>query len=777
MSVVKRKAVPVEEIAVALLMIAAVTTILFGCFISFGTASTVPATQTIITEYGDFVVNYDNLTILLDGVSSSAIVGQEIQFFNFSGGPSGKVTLSGISDNNAGEIKFSDLSGRIDLSGIKTGDYDVTGEAVGCDATVISIGETSMELKLKKGTKTITSIPKGTRIIVSFTSSLDPNDGANLEVKDPGGYVRKVNPADGTVFAAEEDLAVNVEHITDLEIDTTGWELGTYTFKVKTVEKYARGLEKESNEVKLEIVSSELKIEAKKTEVVENENVKLTVTGVPDLGISIAVDRNAEHARFPKSINDNPSKEEIGFFTDSIDADGKREYVVNFDKIGSYTVRVTGGGAEDYVDIAVSKKHVTFTTPETCAIGSDLIINGTANTGKTLDIAIEDVIVKAGVAIDSEGKFEVKLPTPDPNTPGTGMEDAIKIKGFIDGNYTLYQNVAGENYDGSAMMLMIAGGLTAESSVSVVAPGDSFTLSGTAPGSKVVDILVVAPKGGGGRGMNPTNSEENGLPSGMSYETAAVSSGTSRWSIEVEVDEDATTGTYLIFVLTPGKNQLYDGVQNASLLDGVADTYFAGDLSKFGVKTQEQIRAMLTEVTTGAAGSDDHLKVLKLSVRRPEVAVYVPSEVIIGEDLTISGSSNREGHTIILKVKGPIDLGTKFVTVLDGTFEATFSTTEALTGEYTVEANDGEGHTDTATVTIIPPVRVWEESSATPEPSSTPSVSTPSEEPESTPRPEPTPTEPPASPLLPVPGFEIIAGLIALLTVFLSVATSRRGKR
>jgi len=164
-------------------------------------------------------------------------------------------------------------------------------------------------------------------------------------------------------------------------------------------------------------------------------------------------------------------------------------------------------------------------------------------------------------------------------------------------------------------------------------------------------------------------------------------------------------------------------------------------------------------------------------VRRPEVALYVPAEVIIGENLTISGSSNREGHTIILKVKGPLDLGTEFVTVLEGQFEATFSTIEALTGEYTVEATDGEGHTDTTTVTIIPPVRVWEEPSATPEPSSTPSVSTPSEEPESTPTPEPVPTEQPSSPLLPVPGFEVIAGLIALLTAVLAAATARRRKR
>jgi len=772
MSVVKRKAVPVEEIAGALLMIAAVTIVAMVYAVFPAMASTVPATQTI-TSYGEeFIVNYDNLTVWLDGNSSSAIMGQEIQFFNATGGPSGKVTLSGISDNNAGEIKFSDLSGRIDLSGIKTGDYIVTGEAVGCIETQISIGETSMDLKLKKGTKTITSIPKGTVINVSFTSSLDPHDGASLEVKDPDGNVLKVNRIDGTVYDT-----VNIAHITDLGIDTSGFQLGIYTFRVRMEEQYARGLEKESAEVKLEIVSSEPKIEAKKTEVVEYENLKLTVTGAPDHSITITVDRNAQHAIFPRSINDNPAVDKIGSFEDKIDADGKREYVVYFNRTGSYTLRVndTSGGGIDYLTVSVTKKRVTFTTPQTCSIGADLVINGTANTGKTVDIAINDRIVEVGVAIDTAGKFEVKLPTPD--TPGTSVEDAIKIKGFIDGNFTRDQNVAGANYDGSILVLMTVGGLTAETSVAVVAPGDAFTLSGTAPGAKVVDILTVSPNGGGGRGMNPTSAAENGLPRGMSYETAAVSSSTARWSLELKVDEDATTGTYLIFLLTPGKNQDYDGLQNASLLAGLATTYFAGDLGMFGAKTQEQIRAMLTEVTTGAAGSDDQLKVLKLSVRRPEVAIYVPAEIVIGENLTIAGSSNREGHTIILKVKGPLDLGPKFVTVLEGQFEATYSTIEALTGEYTVEASDGEGHTDTATVTIIPPVRIREEPSGTPEPSSTPSASTLPEEFEPTPTAEPVPTEQQSSPLLPVPGFEVIAGLIALLTALLAVATARRAKR
>jgi hypothetical protein len=732
-------------------------------------ASTVPATQTI-TSYGeDFEVRYDNITIWLDGASSSALVGQVIQFYNATGEASGKVTLKGISDNNAGEVKFSDLNGRIDISGMKTGDYNVTCEALGGVPTVISVGEASMELKLKKGTTTVTSIPQGTRITVKFTSSLDPNDGVTLKVTDPAGNIIKTNPADGTVFDK-----VNVAHVTDREINTAGWELGTYKFKVSTEEEYARGLRKESDEVKLEIVSPELKIKAEKAEVVISEKVKLTVTGVPDRAISISVERGAEHATFPGGINDNPASTKIGNFSDSIDADGKSEYVVYFDKTGSYTVKVIDldSAAEDSVDLSVSKKKVTFTMPETCAIGTDLIVNGTANAEKTVDIAVDDVVVKVDVAIDTKGKFEVKLPTPA--TPGTGAEGAIKIKAFIDGALSSEQDVSGVVDDGSVMVLMITGDLTAESSATLVPPGDSFTLSGTAPGAKVVDILIVAPRGGGGRGMNPTNSEDNGLPRGIIYEAASVSSDFT-WSADIDVQEEADTGTYLVFVLSPGKDTVYDGIRTGELLAGIKEKYLGGDLSRLAGKTQEQINATLWDATIGTAGSDDFMKKITLKVGAGEVALYSIADVVIGDNLTITGTSNREGHSIIVKVKGPVNLGTKFAKVADGKFKATFSTSEALTGEYTVEADDGEGHEDTTTVNIIMPVRA--EESPTPALTTTPASTTPEQVPESRPTIQPENSSASTLSQLPVPGFEAVFVIIAVVIVYLIVCRRRKGRR
>jgi len=750
------------------MLVIAVVAMAFVTLMPSVSAKTVPATQTITSEYGpEFVVNYDNVAIWLDGTQASAIVGQVIQFYNATGGPSGKVTLSGISGEAEDDEKSSYSNGLLETT-LKEGRYVTEAlDCNNCSNTTISVSPVDLKLKLKKGTKTVSNsnIPRGTIIKVEFTG-LDPeeHDGVSLKVTDPDGYPLTWNSADGKIFDK-----VNVSYLSDLEIDTTTWKLGKYKFKVVTEEEYARGLDEESNEVTLEILSSELKIEAKKTEIVELEEVKLTVTGMSDHNIKIWIERGAEHARFPGGSINNPGAVSNGTFDDKIDADGKREYVVYFDKIGTYMVKVKdlNSATEDFVDISVSKKKVTFTMPETCAIGADLIVNGTANAGNTVDIAIENVIVKAGVTIDRKGEFEVKLPTPA--TSGTGTEGAIKIKAFIDRDFSEEQDVSGVVADGSAMVLMIIGDLTAESSATLVSPGDFFTLSGTAPGSKVVDVFIVAPKGGSGKGMNPTNSEDNGLPRGIVYEAASVSSDFT-WSVDIDVNEDADTGPYLAFVLSPGKNKIYDGIRTGELLDGIKTKYLGGDLSRLAAKTQEQINATLWDATIGTAGSDDIMKKLKIKVGTAEVQLYSIADVEIGDDLVIKGTSNREGHSIIVKVKGPINLGTKFATVENGKFKANFSTAEALTGEYTVEADDGEDHTDTATVNVITPVRAV--ASPTPTPTATPVPTTSQEMPASastsaqTAQLENSSTSASSAA---APGFEAVFVITALVVVYLLV--------
>jgi len=103
-------------------------------------------------------------------------------------------------------------------------------------------------------------------------------------------------------------------------------------------------------------------------------------------------------------------------------------------------------------------------------------------------------------------------------------------------------------------------------------------------------------------------------------------------------------------------------------------------------------------------------------------------------------------------VTGPTDLGTKFAPVENGKIQTTFTTSEALTGEYTVEADDGESHKDTTTVNIVLLVRI-------------------------TPSPTPVPTLTP-TPSSAVPLFEAVLVVTALMVVcpFFVCVTRRRRK-
>ncbi len=754
---------------IKLVVVLLATAVVLAALAAPASASVVPATQ-IKTSYGqNFTVNYDNITVWLDGTPSSVILGQDVQFYNATGDPSGVVTLVGISDNNAGETRFSDSTGWLDTTGMKTGDYNATGTSAGCLPTVIHLGTTEIILELKKGTTSVSSAPQGTHFTIKLTTSLDPNDGVSLKVKDPNGDTLKKNPADGTVFSG-----VNVSHVRDLDINTSGWALGTYTFQVSTSATKARGLSMKSEEKTLKIIKSAIEIKAAKTTVAERDTVKLTVTGVPKHKITVSVVTGGQYAIFPGGVNNNPATETVGTFNHSIGNGGKRTYTVYFNKTGSYKVKVEDmdSGEEDTVHISVVKKKVTFHMPDTCVIGNDLVINGTSTAGDTVDIAIDDVIVKTDIPIDENGIFKKELPTPD--TRGTGVEDDIEIEAFINTNYVVGQRIADFNDDGSTTVSMVSGGLTVQSSSEAAALGDSFILSGTAPGSDAVDIIVVAPRGGGGKGVDPSNSALNGLPSGITYETASTSGKSDAFSIEVNVQKNADTGIYLVFVLSPGKDGVYGRLDTGDLLEGLKTTYAGRDLKNLAGKTQEQLEAIITDATIGTAGSDDFMKVLRIKIGERMVKLDPVADVEIGSDLVITGISNREGRSINVKVTGPTDLGKKTVSVTKGVFTATFNTSKALTGEYKIEVDDRDGHTDTTSVNITAEIKAI----ATPTPTAT-ATATP-EASASIPAPAPA-TTPSSSPTSnpKIPGFEAVFAIAGLIVagIYLLIRKRRGGEK
>ena len=182
-----------------------------------------------------------------------------------------------------------------------------------------------------------------------------------------------------------------------------------------------------------------------------------------------------------------------------------------------------------------------------------------------------------------------------------------------------------------------------------------------------------------------------------------------------------------MFVLSPGKNKVYDGINDAELLNGIKMKYFGGNLLNLAGKTQSQINATLYDATIDAAGSDDFMKKIKVKVGTAEVTLYSIADVELGSDLIVSGISNREGRSITVKVTGPINIGTKFATVENGKFKAT--------------------SVPTATATPVSPTPI-------------PTVPAPAAAPTATATPTPTSV---------VPGFEVVLVVTALLVVSLFV--------
>ena len=327
---VKKGILKARKVSLKMSVIAVVVVAMAFAFVTVMSpvsAKTVEANQTITSEYGPtYVVNYDNVSIWLDGTDSPEIlVGQRLQFYNATGGSSGDVTLTGVSGKAEDE---SDVQGVYDgllKTTLKTGKYEVRCDdpSYGCTVTNITVKPVDLKLELQKGTTTVSKVAEGTPIKIEFTG-LKPegHDGVTLIVTAPGNIQQPWNEPDGKVFKK-----VNVSYLSDMELNTTGWELGTWKFKVVTEDKYARGLKAETKEKKLEILSREIKIVAEKTEIVELEKVKLTVTGVADHNIKVLIERGGEHAGFPVGF-DNPGAVSNGTFDDTIEPEGEMKYVI-----------------------------------------------------------------------------------------------------------------------------------------------------------------------------------------------------------------------------------------------------------------------------------------------------------------------------------------------------------------------------------------------------------------------------------------------------------------
>jgi len=241
------------------------------------------------------------------------------------------------------------------------------------------------------------------------------------------------------------------------------------------------------------------------------------------------------------------------------------------------------------------------------------------------------------------------LLTQNPADPNQKFDD-INVSQLLeygsDGNYSVGEDVSGEESDGTTLIRLIEPGLTANISMNVTVPGGSFVINGTATGTDHVDIITISPKGGGGAGLY----EESypGVP-GITNESIPVENNS--FSKTIDVSEDADAGRYAIWVSVPGRDGCYgnwNDVNNASeLIKQIIDDYFGGDADGLRTKKQEQILAILEDATISKAGSDDLACIMELTVGHPSYnSFYKKIKVDTGAD---------EGNYTVLVLSPGID--------------------------------------------------------------------------------------------------------------------------
>jgi PGF-CTERM protein len=737
--------------------------------------------------------------IIKSGTPQKVLIGQDLQFMvnDASNWSSSEVTVyryvAGKLENSYpttnGKIANVNwpTSGAYYVSDITMDPNDPTGDY---NAT-LSVEAPSIPLSLKVGERTVSTAALGTNISLDVAGiNVFLEDKHDLIIIGPDGQIKNDTPRNPVVFTniTTAALATNYAkgYTPGYGIETTGWKVGTYTFQIKTKPEYACGLEAQTSVVSLAIEKGEVAIKAEKTSVNELETIKLTVTGIPGRNTTVRAYPLNIHVIFPKGVNDNPNTVDDMWFNHTIDEDSTRNYAITFNDTGSYTIKVIdfgdngvfegtfadgagfpmvpniagGDDSEDTVDITVSEKAVTFDLPATAVIGQKLTIKGTANTGTYVDIAVDDYVYPDlnDLVIDANKQFSKEIDTGSATGAGTAFQvpGSVRIKAYIDRTRSWGDIVSGETDDGSVAILMVRGDLTAEISNAYVAQDDDFTISGTAKGSDSVDILIVSPKGSGGTpidgGPKLTLTGTAGTQTvGVYWVQTSISETDYTYSKKVSVGGDVDTGTYAIAVLAPGSDGKYGKTGFTSLPNALSTYSVTG-------KTQSELLAILEDILNPAL-TDDLVYYLNIKVEAARVDLDPIKDVGRGEPLVVTGTSNREeGFTIVVTAKGPTELTPQTVKLEEGKFSATFDTTDAPVGTYLVKADDGDGHTDEASVSIREAVPT-----PTPTATATPTV-TPTPTAPTTPTPTATAT-PVTSPTPEPPGFEAVFAIAGLLAV------------
>jgi hypothetical protein len=173
------------------------------------------------------------------------------------------------------------------------------------------------------------------------------------------------------------------------------------------------------------------------------------------------------------------------------------------------------------------------------------------------------------------------------------------------------------------------------------------------------------------------------------------------------VQEDADSGVYYLIVLSSGMDRVWGMTGQEDLEYALHENYYMPSLT-MGIictKTQDQIVAILKDLTQ-SAGSDDLMRIRTLKVgdiAKETLTLNPIADVVVGDPLVVRGETIRKDGSIswITVNKPYYEIVPQAAIATDKTFSATFDTTGAQPGIYTVKANDGYGYTTSTSVNII----------------------------------------------------------------------------
>jgi hypothetical protein len=203
------------------------------------------------------------------------LIGQELDFSGDWG--TTPVTVSRVMENTEEWSIEADSDNRLVVSegvdqwrrdGAFYVNYDASKTPIPGDAK-LTISTPSIPLDLKVGEKKVSSIAVGSNLKVDTAGiNLFEEDIVDLVIIGLDGQVKMdVNGQDFT------DITVTTLKGYGDKLDTDGWKIGSYTFRIETKPEYACGLDTESSRQNLKLIKAEVAIEAETTSCIELQTV------------------------------------------------------------------------------------------------------------------------------------------------------------------------------------------------------------------------------------------------------------------------------------------------------------------------------------------------------------------------------------------------------------------------------------------------------------------------------------------------------------------------